>query len=41
VHAFTGAIRCPSTGRYGFAVRVLPSHPDLSLRQIQGLMLWS
>ena len=41
VHAFTGAIRCPSTGRYGFAVRVLPSHPDLSLRQIQGLMLWA
>ena len=41
VHAFAGAIRCPSTGRYGFAVRVLPSHPDLSLRQIQGLMLWA
>jgi len=41
VHAFTGAIRCPSTGRYGFAVRVLPSHPDLSLRQIQDLMLWA
>jgi len=41
VHAFAGAIRCPSTGRYGFAVRVMPSHPDLSLRQIQGLMLWA
>lgn len=41
VHAFTGAIRCPSTGRYGFAVRILPNHPDLSLRQIQGLMLWA
>ena len=41
VHAFTGAIRCPSTGRYGFAVRVLPNHPDLTLRQIQGLILWA
>ena len=41
VHAFTGAIGCPSTGRYGFAVRVLPNHPDLSLQQIQGLILWA
>ncbi len=41
VHTFSGAIRCPSTGRYGFAVRVLPNHPDMSLRQIQGLMLWA
>ena len=41
VHAFAGAIRCPSTGRYGFAVRVLPNHPDLSLQQIQGLILWA
>ena len=41
VHCFTGAIRCPSTGRYGFAVRVLPNHPNLTLRQIQGLILWA
>ena len=41
LHAFTGAIRCPSTGRYGFAVRVLPNHPDLTLRQTQGLVLWA
>ena len=41
VHAYSGAIRCPSTGRYGFAVRILPNHPDMSLRQIQGLMLWA
>ncbi|NIA07203.1 MAG: alpha-glucan family phosphorylase [Actinobacteria bacterium] len=40
-HAFTGAIRCPSTGRYGFAVRILPNHPDLTLRQMQGLILWA
>ena len=41
LHVFAGAIGCPSTGRYGFAVRVLPNHRDLSPQQIQGLVLWA
>jgi starch phosphorylase len=32
---------CPSSGLYGFTVRVLPSHADLSSAFVPGLILWA
>jgi starch phosphorylase len=34
-------IVCERSGMHGFAIRVLPSHPDLATRYIPGLVLWS
>jgi len=40
VHIFTGKIPCTQSGRYGFAVRVLPKCQDLIHRYEPGLILW-
>jgi len=37
---FRGEIPCPEVGRFGFRVRILPSHPLLSNPYSLGLVLW-
>jgi len=37
---FRGEIPCPKVGRFGFRVRILPSHPLLSNPYSLGLILW-
>ncbi len=39
-HVFTGAVPCISSGRFGYAVRVVPEHEDLDDRYVQGLVAW-
>jgi starch phosphorylase len=39
-YEFTGAIDCTASGQYGFAVRVLPQHPDLPHPFEPGLVCW-
>jgi starch phosphorylase len=38
---FQGDVPCKRTGHRGFAVRVLPSHPDLVTSFLPGLIRWS
>ena len=40
-HVFVGAIPCRTSGRYGYALRVLPHHEDLSNPYEPGLILWT
>jgi len=37
---FKGTIPCRSSGHYGYAVRVLPRHPDLGSPFEPGLVVW-
>jgi len=37
---FTGSVPCWSSGQFGFAVRVLPKHPDLPHAFEPGLVTW-
>ena len=37
---FTGAIPCMTSGKYGFALRVMPNHPDLDEPYEPGMILW-
>jgi starch phosphorylase len=37
---FTGSIPCRASGQYGYAVRVLPKHKDLSNPFEPGLVCW-
>jgi starch phosphorylase len=37
---FTGSFPCDEPGRYGFTVRVVPSHPDLVTPVELGLVAW-
>jgi starch phosphorylase len=37
---FSGTIPCRASGQHGFAVRVLPSHPDLANLFEPGLICW-
>jgi starch phosphorylase len=39
-HWFAGDVPCQTSGRNGFAIRVLPSHEDLADRYDQGLVVW-
>jgi starch phosphorylase len=39
-YVFAGAIPCKTSGRYGFTLRVLPSHPDLGSPFEMGLVAW-
>ncbi len=39
-YTFTGAVPCLSSGRFGYAVRVLPHHEDLLHPYEMGLILW-
>jgi hypothetical protein len=41
VHMFVGRIDCRSSGRHGFAVRVLPGLPDLATPFEPGLIAWN
>jgi starch phosphorylase len=40
-HIFSGTIECRQSGRQGFAVRVLPGHPDLATAFEPGLITWN
>jgi glycogen phosphorylase len=40
-HLFVGQIACASSGRQGFAVRILPGHPDLATPFEPGLIHWN
>jgi starch phosphorylase len=40
-HVFTGVIECHTSGRQGFAVRVLPGDADLATPFEPGLILWN
>jgi glycogen phosphorylase len=40
-HLFTGSIQCLSSGRHGFAIRILPGGPDLATPFEPGLILWN
>ncbi len=39
-YVFAGAISCATSGRHGFALRVVPSHEDLGSPHEMGLVLW-
>jgi starch phosphorylase len=39
-HIFAGAVPCESSGRHGFALRVVPRHEDLIDKYDQGLVVW-
>ncbi|HUT71572.1 MAG TPA: alpha-glucan family phosphorylase [Desulfatiglandales bacterium] len=41
VFTFRGTIPCARTGRYGFTVRVTPSHKRLENRFVMGLVTWA
>ena len=41
VFTFSGTIPCARTGRYGFTVRVTPSHKRLENRFVMGLVTWA
>jgi glycogen phosphorylase len=40
-HLFTGQIECRTSGRHGFAIRVLPGSRDLATPFEPGLILWN
>jgi glycogen phosphorylase len=40
-HLYSGKITCASSGRHGFAVRIVPGHPDLATPFEPGLILWN
>ncbi len=40
-HLFVGRIECASSGRHGYAVRVVPNAPDLATQFEPGLILWN
>ena len=40
-HLFTGTIECRTSGRQGFAVRVVPGNPDLATPFEPGLIIWN
>ena len=40
-HLFTGSIQCASSGRHGYAVRVVPGGEDLATPFEPGLILWN
>lgn len=39
-HLFTGDVPCPRSGKHGYAVRVLPHHPNLAHPWDLGLVTW-
>jgi starch phosphorylase len=40
LYTFAGAIQCLNSGRFGYSVRVLPSHEDMVHPFEPGLILW-
>jgi starch phosphorylase len=39
-HLYRGKVPCRDSGRFGFCVRVIPNHPDLTSPFIPGLITW-
>jgi starch phosphorylase len=40
-HLFTGTIECRTSGRQGFAIRILPGHKDMASPFEPGLITWN
>jgi starch phosphorylase len=40
-HWFEGHVPCRETGHRGFAIRVLPYHPELATSFVPGLIRWN
>jgi starch phosphorylase len=40
-HLFTGSVACTTSGRHGFAIRVLPGNKDLATPFEPGLITWN
>jgi glycogen phosphorylase len=40
-HLFTGTLRCTTSGRQGFALRVLPGYQDMATPFEPGLIVWN
>ena len=40
-HRYQGSFACEEAGRYGFTVRVVPSHPDLATPADLGCVAWA
>ena len=40
-YRYTGRFSCTQTGRYGYAVRVVPAHPDLATSVEMGCVSWA
>jgi len=40
-HVFVGSIACRTSGRQGFAIRVLPGYQDLATPFEPGLIIWN
>jgi starch phosphorylase len=41
LHTYLGRIPCQKTGRFGYTVRVMPSHKRLENRFVMGLVTWA
>jgi starch phosphorylase len=41
VHVFEARITCDDTGRFGYSVRILPSHTNLIYPVDMGLICWA
>jgi len=39
-HLYAGAIPCRTSGQHGYAVRILPYHPDLVTPFVPALIRW-
>jgi starch phosphorylase len=39
-YRYNGAIPCRYSGHYGYALRIVPSHPELAARYHVGLLYW-
>jgi starch phosphorylase len=37
---YKGAVPCEYSGNYGYALRILPSHPEMAARYHVGLLQW-
>jgi len=40
-HLFVGQIECNTSGRQGFAIRVVPGHPDMATPFEPGMIVWN
>ena len=40
-HVFVGQVACRTSGRQGFAIRVLPGYQDMATPFEPGLIIWN
>jgi starch phosphorylase len=40
IYKFTGALPCEYSGQYGYALRIVPYHPEMAARYNVGLVRW-